>query len=74
MRARHVAHGLANFPVYSSAFLSPYELVLGGGGGTTKSGIKNKLVRSLHIVLKSRPDAASVLFDYCQPIEALRVG
>ncbi|EIM88128.1 WD40 repeat-like protein [Stereum hirsutum FP-91666 SS1] len=43
MRARHVAHALASFPVYSAAFLSPYELVLGGGGGTTKSGIKNKL-------------------------------
>ncbi|THH20133.1 hypothetical protein EW146_g1141 [Bondarzewia mesenterica] len=43
MRARHVAHGVPSFPVYSSAFLSPSELILGGGGGSSKSGIKNKL-------------------------------
>lgn len=74
MRARHVAHGLSNFPVYSSAFLSPYELVLGGGGGTTKSGIKNKLVRTFNIVLRLYgPDSDSVLLD-CYVIEALRPG
>ena len=45
MRARHVAHAVPAFPVYSAAFLSPSELLLGGGGGSSKSGIKNKLVR-----------------------------
>ncbi|KAH9173431.1 WD40 repeat-like protein [Lactarius sanguifluus] len=43
MRARHTAHSTPSFPVYSAAFLSPTELVLGGGGGTSKTGIKNKL-------------------------------
>ena len=46
MRARHVAHAVPAFPVYSAAFLSPSELLLGGGGGSSKSGIKNKLVRA----------------------------
>jgi len=45
MRARHTAHSTPNFPVYSAAFLSPTELILGGGGGASKTGIKNKLVR-----------------------------
>ena len=38
------AHSLPAFPVYSSAFVSPTELVLGGGVGQSRSGIKNKLV------------------------------
>ena len=48
MRARHTAHSLPAFPVYSAAFLSDNELVLGGGGGASRSGIKNKLVRKLN--------------------------
>jgi hypothetical protein len=47
MRARHEPHSLPAFPVYSSSFLSSNELVLGGGGGASRSGIKNKLVGSL---------------------------
>ncbi|KAI0321862.1 WD40-repeat-containing domain protein [Amylostereum chailletii] len=43
MRARHVAHSVPAFPVYSATFLSPNDLVLGGGGGASKTGIKNKL-------------------------------
>ncbi|KAJ3853001.1 WD40 repeat-like protein [Lentinula lateritia] len=43
MRVAHTSHALPAFPVYSSAFLSQNELVVGGGGGATKSGIKNKL-------------------------------
>ncbi|KAI0068906.1 WD40 repeat-like protein [Artomyces pyxidatus] len=43
MRARHTAHSVPAFPVYSAAFLSPGELVLGGGGGASKTGIKNKI-------------------------------
>ncbi|TFK43366.1 WD40 repeat-like protein [Crucibulum laeve] len=43
MRARHTPHSLPSFPVYSSAFLSENQLVLGGGGGASKTGIKNKL-------------------------------
>ena len=45
MRTKHSVHSLPAFPVYSSAFVSPNELVLGGGGGQSRSGIKNKLVR-----------------------------
>lgn len=49
MRARHTPHALPAFPVYSSAFLSDNELVLGGGGGASRSGIKNKLVCSANL-------------------------
>lgn len=48
MRARHTAHATPTFPVYSAVFLSPEELVLGGGGGASKTGIKNKL-RLYHV-------------------------
>ncbi|KIM90988.1 hypothetical protein PILCRDRAFT_811489 [Piloderma croceum F 1598] len=48
MRTQHTQHSLPAFPVYSSAFLSPDELVLGGGGGASRSGIKNKL-RLYHV-------------------------
>ena len=44
MRPRHTQHSLPSFPVYSCAFLKPRQLVLGGGGGASRSGIKNKLV------------------------------
>ncbi|CAA7259537.1 unnamed protein product [Cyclocybe aegerita] len=43
MRPRHTQHSFNAFPVYSCAFLSPNQLVLGGGGGASASGIKNKL-------------------------------
>ncbi|KAI0761730.1 WD40 repeat-like protein [Irpex lacteus] len=43
MRVQHTAFPLPNFPVYSSAFVSDDELVIGGGGGQSKSGIKNKI-------------------------------
>ncbi|KAI9001311.1 WD40 repeat-like protein [Trametes punicea] len=43
MRTKHTVHSLPSFPVYSSAFVSPTDFVLGGGGGQSKTGIKNKL-------------------------------
>ncbi|KAK7695568.1 hypothetical protein QCA50_000204 [Cerrena zonata] len=43
MRTKHASHPLPAFPVYSCAFVSPNEVVLGGGGGQSRSGIKNKL-------------------------------
>ncbi|CCM03377.1 uncharacterized protein FIBRA_05507 [Fibroporia radiculosa] len=43
MRVKHTPHSFPAFPVYSCAFLSPNELVIGGGGGQSKTGIKNKL-------------------------------
>ncbi|KAJ7068123.1 WD40 repeat-like protein [Mycena amicta] len=43
MRSQHTAHFLTGFPIYSSAFLSPTHLVLGGGGGPSRTGILNKL-------------------------------
>ncbi|EPQ59910.1 hypothetical protein GLOTRDRAFT_125665 [Gloeophyllum trabeum ATCC 11539] len=43
MRTKHAAHSFPAFPVYSAAFVGYNELVLGGGGGATRSGIKNKL-------------------------------
>ncbi|KAG5635779.1 hypothetical protein H0H81_010139 [Sphagnurus paluster] len=43
MRTRHAPHAVPGFPVYSSSFISENELVLGGGGGQSRSGVKNKL-------------------------------
>ncbi|TFK92969.1 WD40 repeat-like protein, partial [Polyporus arcularius HHB13444] len=48
MRTKHTSHPLPSFPVYSCAFVSPTEFVLGGGGGQSKTGIKNKL-RLYHV-------------------------
>ncbi|RDX53578.1 WD40 repeat-like protein, partial [Lentinus brumalis] len=48
MRTKHTLHPLPSFPVYSCAFVSPTEFVLGGGGGQSKTGIKNKL-RLYHV-------------------------
>ncbi|KAI0722994.1 WD40 repeat-like protein [Earliella scabrosa] len=48
MRTKHTAHPLPAFPVYSAAFVTPTEFVLGGGGGQSKTGIKNKL-RLYHV-------------------------
>jgi len=63
MRARHTAHSLPAFPVYSSAFLSPHQLVLGGGGGASRSGIKNKLA--------SRGVCVIYLAEFIPCVEAL---
>ncbi|KAG2158828.1 WD40-repeat-containing domain protein [Suillus bovinus] len=43
MRAQHTTHPLPAFPVYSCAFVAPDQMVVGGGGGAAKTGIKNKL-------------------------------
>jgi hypothetical protein len=56
MRARHTAHATPTFPVYSAAFISPGDLILGGGGGASKTGIKNKLVRHLTLEHVTVPD------------------
>jgi hypothetical protein len=61
IHARHAAHSTPNFPVYSAAFLSPGELVLGGGGGASKTGIKNKLVRHPMLEHGTVPDASLIL-------------
>jgi hypothetical protein len=44
-RTDHFAHSTPGFPVFSLGFLSDRTVVLGGGGGSSKSGVKNKLVR-----------------------------
>ena len=51
MRPHHTAHNLPSFPVYSCSFLSAERFVLGGGGGASSSGIKNKLVRVKCVIL-----------------------
>ncbi|KAF7301408.1 WD-REPEATS-REGION domain-containing protein [Mycena indigotica] len=43
MRPQHTPHSLDTFPIYSSGFLSPTHFVLGGGGGSSRTGILNKL-------------------------------
>jgi len=43
MRAPHTAHPFPAFPVYSCAFVADDQFVAGGGGGASRTGIKNKL-------------------------------
>ncbi|KAH7887890.1 quinon protein alcohol dehydrogenase-like superfamily [Phlebopus sp. FC_14] len=43
MRAQHTAHSFPAFPIYSCAFVADDKLVAGGGGGASRSGVKNKL-------------------------------
>ncbi|KAF5364005.1 hypothetical protein D9756_000539 [Leucocoprinus leucothites] len=43
MRPRHTQHSLPAFPIHSATFVASDKLVIGGGGGSSKSGIKNKL-------------------------------
>ncbi|KAG8910315.1 hypothetical protein FRC00_008425 [Tulasnella sp. 408] len=43
VRCNHTQHALASFPVYSIGFVADDKVVLGGGGGASRSGIKNKL-------------------------------
>jgi hypothetical protein len=59
-RTDHFPFATPNFPIYSAAFTSDREVVFGGGGGASRSGVKNKLVspvtssfpcRLLHLVL-----------------------
>lgn len=66
MRTKHASHSLPAFPVYSCAFVSPNELVLGGGGGQTRSGIKNKLVLRTTVLIMMLLNIADSLYhrDY----------
>ncbi|PVF94737.1 WD40 repeat-like protein [Serendipita vermifera] len=43
MRTTHNTYTLDGFPIYSLAFLSDNKVVLGGGGGQGRTGVKNKL-------------------------------
>ncbi|CAE6469429.1 unnamed protein product [Rhizoctonia solani] len=43
MRTQHALHTLQAFPVYSLGFIKDNKLLLGGGGGATRSGVKNRL-------------------------------
>ncbi|KAH8830698.1 WD40 repeat-like protein [Flagelloscypha sp. PMI_526] len=43
MRAKHTLHQFSGFPAYASGFTGPNTLVLGGGGGNSKTGIKNQI-------------------------------
>ncbi|KAH7903222.1 hypothetical protein BJ138DRAFT_184662, partial [Hygrophoropsis aurantiaca] len=48
MRTQHTSHPVPSFPVFSCAFLTPDQFVVGGGGGASRSGIKNRL-RLYHV-------------------------
>ncbi|KAF8558821.1 WD40 repeat-like protein [Imleria badia] len=43
MRAQHTAHSFPAFPVYSCAFVADDQVIVGAGGGASRTGIKNKL-------------------------------
>lgn len=43
-RTDHFPFATPNFPIYSAAFVTDREVVFGGGGGASRSGVKNKLV------------------------------
>ena len=43
-RTAHKAHATPSFPVYCLGWADDQTLLLGGGGGASRSGIENKLV------------------------------
>lgn len=43
-RTQHYAHPTKSFPVYCLDWTNDDTVLLGGGGGATKSGIANKFV------------------------------
>ena len=43
-RTSHRAHATPSFPVYCLGWADDETLIMGGGGGTSRSGIKNKIV------------------------------
>jgi len=49
-RTDHFACPTPAFPVYSLAFISDADVVLGGGGGASRTGIANKLVRTAPVL------------------------
>ncbi|KAG9095035.1 hypothetical protein FRC06_010208 [Ceratobasidium sp. 370] len=65
MRTQHALHTLQAFPVYSLGFITDEKLLIGGGGGATRSGIKNKL--RLYEV-----DGAGAKFDLTTELELER--
>ena len=71
MRTKHTAHPLPAFPVYSAAFVTPTEFVLGGGGGQSKTGIKNKLV-CVHSTSSSRRFSGEICASVCIMLKATR--
>ncbi|CED85158.1 Prolactin regulatory element-binding protein/Protein transport protein SEC12p [Phaffia rhodozyma] len=52
-RTEHFSQETPSFPVYSIAFQSDSQVVLGGGGGATRSGVKNKL-KLCHVDVKAK--------------------
>jgi len=52
MRAQHTAHSFPAFPVYSSAFIADDQVLVGAGGGASRTGIKNKLVSLLRVGMR----------------------
>lgn len=49
-RTTHKSHPTPSFPVYCLDWADDQTLLLGGGGGASRSGISNMLVRiSLHV-------------------------
>ncbi|KAG9317617.1 quinon protein alcohol dehydrogenase-like superfamily [Chiua virens] len=48
MRAQHTPHSFPAFPVYSCAFIADDKVIVGAGGGASRTGIKNKL-RLFHV-------------------------
>lgn len=44
-RTKHYSHATAAFPVYCLDWTDDATVLMGGGGGASRSGITNKLVR-----------------------------
>lgn len=49
-RTTHKSHPTPSFPVYCLDWADDQTLLLGGGGGASRSGISNMLVRNLRRV------------------------
>lgn len=53
-----------SFPAYSLCWINNHQMAVGGGGGTTKSGVKNKLVCQFVTVSEGLFHYPSILQHY----------
>ena len=60
-RTTHKAHPTPGFPVYCMDWADDQTVLLGGGGGASRSGIENKIVRLVFITWPRRQGRAAVI-------------
>lgn len=68
-RTAHHSHATPAFPVYTADWIADDKLILGGGGGASRSGIKNKLVSAVKVLVAAAMQLLYwTLYEHSDPI------